>query len=426
MNLSIVSAVSARAWLVIFAGFIGAFLSIAVYHSIVFGFFLKPISQEFGWSRANVSLAMTISSVATIVISPFSGVIIDKIGPRIVIIIASILMGFSILLIGIINLSVFSFYFIHFLISIFGSACSFVSYSKIIVRWFDKKRGIALGLSMAGVGVAGIILPNLIQSLISNFGWRWAYICLGSAIIIIPTAMAWFFLRDTPEELGLAIDGVGLSARSDLREPKPDYPVGTSVEAGNAHRQPSFWFLLLAYALLGIGTSGVYVHLVAMLTDRGVAPSDAATLIAYCSMASVAMRIGCGALLDVFDMGLIAFSTLGAMALGILSLALAPPDYFVLGLILIGIGTGAEADLMSYFVSRRFDHRDFGRILGTVFAVFALGGGVAATAMGWIYDQMGSYSLGYYIISVLVGVAAIICMALGRGLKPRVVPAHLP
>jgi len=142
-------------------------------------------------------------------------------------------------------------------------------------------------------------------------------------------------------------------------------------------------------------------------------------------MASVAMRIGCGALLDVFDMGLIAFSTLGAMALGILSLALASPDYFVFGLILIGIGTGAEADLMSYFVSRRFDQRDFGRILGTVFAVFALGGGVAAAAMGWVYDQMGSYSIGYYIISALVGVAAIICMALGRGLKPRVILAHL-
>jgi len=166
-------------WVVLVAG-IGLSLSYGPIIVTTFGVFLKPLSQEFGWSRAEVSLAFSLSILAMTGVGPLMGRVVDRLGARGVIVLSALIFGLGVISFDFLSASLWHFYAIYLVTGVAGSGTTPVPYSQVIARWFDKKRGLALGLAMAGIQLGAFITPPLAQALITAVGWRQATCSLAS------------------------------------------------------------------------------------------------------------------------------------------------------------------------------------------------------------------------------------------------------
>jgi MFS family permease len=163
-------------WWVVLAAGIGLSVHFGPIIAVTFGVFLKPLSQEFGWSRAEISLAVSVSTLALSVAGPLIGRLVDRLGARRVIVPSVLIFGLGVMSFYFLSPNLWHFYAIYLLIGIVGGGTAPVPYSKVIACWFDKKRGLALGLAVAGSPLGAFITPPLAQALITGVGWRQAYI----------------------------------------------------------------------------------------------------------------------------------------------------------------------------------------------------------------------------------------------------------
>ena len=208
-------------WVVLVAG-VGLSLSYGPIIVITFGVFLKPLSQEFGWSRAGISLAFSLANLVYSGALPLIGRLVDRLGARKVILPSVLLFGLGVMSFYFLSASLWHFYALYMLMGAVSSGL-LPAYSKVISRWFDQKRGLALGLAMAGIGVGGFLTPPLAQALITTVGWRQAYVVLGLLVIGITMPVVGLFLKETPQRMGLWPDGAmvvpAAVAKRDGQEP---------------------------------------------------------------------------------------------------------------------------------------------------------------------------------------------------------------
>jgi MFS family permease len=163
-------------WWVVLAAGVGLLLSVGPVLLFTFGVFLKQLSQEFGWSRAQISLAFTLNALGMTLAAPFLGWLIDRFGARRVILPAALAFGVGVLSLYFLSAHLWHFYAIYLLLGVVGSGTTPVPYSKIISQWFDQKRGLALGLAAAASALGAFIMPSLAQAFITMVGWRGAYV----------------------------------------------------------------------------------------------------------------------------------------------------------------------------------------------------------------------------------------------------------
>jgi MFS family permease len=273
----------------------------------------------------------------------------------------------------------------------------------MISHWFDQKRGLALGLAMAGIGVGGFITPPLAQALITTVGWRQAYVFLGLLVTGIAIPVVGLFLKETPQRMGLLPDGE-TTIHTGTAKPSGQEPGLSSHEAW---RTGVFWLMVGAFFLQSVGFHGYFIHLAPLLTDRGVSAQSAAMVISVGAVGGVLGRVGGGYLLDRFFAPYVAGCFFCGSALGIFLLWNgAVGSLAFVAAFLGGLGVGAEFDIIAYMVSRYFGLRAFGEIYGYVFAAFALGGVIGPPLMGVGFDSTGSYSpvLGGLVVATLIAV----------------------
>jgi MFS family permease len=374
-------------WVVMTAG-LGLGLGYAPIIVYSFGIFLKPLLQEFHSSRGNISLAFTLASLAHAITSPLVGRWADRFGARKVILLGSAVFA-SILVFSLtLPTSLWKLYLFFILLGIAGSGAAPVPYSKIISNWFDKRRGLALGLTMFGLGSGAIIMPSLAQRLIAIFGWRGAYAAIGLLVLVICLPAVGLFLKETPEEIGYLSDGV-IAAQPTITK----HLSVNGVAWRDARYDYTFWIMVSAFFLMGTSVQGCIVHLVPMLTDRGITPDRAALGSSLLGGAILIGRVVTGYLLDRFFAPRVAMFFFSAPALGIALLwSGAENDAPFLAALLIGLGVGAEVDIIAYLTSRYFGLRAFGEIYGYAFATFVLGSALGPWLMGLGFDHTGSYS----------------------------------
>ena len=161
-------------WWMVAVVALGLFMGYVPIIGFSFSVFFTPIAEEFGWSRAEVSLAFSVSLLALSVAMPITGRIVDKVGARRVILPASVLFSLSVASFYFLTDSLWHFYGIYFLIGLVGSGVTPIPYYNVLSHWFDKRRGRALGLAMIGVGLSEIFMPSFGHAVISTFGWRFA------------------------------------------------------------------------------------------------------------------------------------------------------------------------------------------------------------------------------------------------------------
>lgn len=196
-----------RGWWIVLVSIAGLSFSTGTMIVYTFGVFAKPLASELKSSRSSIALAISILDLVVTCAAPFAGRLVDRYGARGVIVTS--LVGLSACLVGFsfVQPPLWHFYLLFALAGLVGVATTPVTYSRVVANWFDRKRGLALGLTNSGIGLGAFIAPSLAQFLIERGGWRLAYLGLAAACLLVAVPIVWIFLRATPQEVGLLPDG---------------------------------------------------------------------------------------------------------------------------------------------------------------------------------------------------------------------------
>lgn len=375
-----------------------------------FSVFLSALSQEFAWSRTELSFAYSLAMLGMSGVLPFVGRLVDRYGARRVILPSVLIFGGS--LISCVGLStrLWHFYAMYLLLGISGAG-TYLPYFNVIPQWFNKQRGLALGLAATGIGLGQFTMPSLAQFFILTWEWRIAYLSLGLIVIGVAIPLIGLFLIERPQELGLLPDD----------DPEPDGDPALQndqlqgLRGSEAWRTAAFWLMCSSFFFIVASLNGCLVHLVAMLTDQGVSAQRAAFVVSLFGGVTIVGRIVGGYLMDRFFAPLVAACFFCGAAVGIALLwSSAGGAVAFVAALLMGLGWGVEADVMPYLVSRYFGLRAFGEIYAYIILSYTLGGAVGPLVMGIGFDVTGSYQL---VLSVFI-VASLVAAGLLTRLGP--------
>jgi MFS family permease len=392
-------------WWVVMTASLGLCLSTGPIVILTFGVFFKALTQDFHADRAAVSLGFTLHNLIGAVCIPLIGRLIDRVGARRVILTCTAVFGLILLSSEILKSRIGYLYMFYAALGIVGGGTSPVPYGVIVSRWFDRSRGLALGLMAFGAGLGGIFLPMLAHRLIAMFTWRIAYASFGCAALVLSLPIVGIFLVESPTQKGLFADAAVPTQRSEYNGKE-----NNGLTWNETWHEPKFWLLICALFLVGASLFGCVIHLPVLLTDRGMSAQGAAAASSLVGFALLISRIGAGCLLDRFFAPHLAMLFFGCAALGIILLAAAGTGKIaMLAAFLLGLGMGADVDIMVYLISRYFGLRALGTTFGYAFGSYALAGACGVWLMGAAFDFTHSYAafLGGFFIAVLLAVTLI-------------------
>jgi MFS family permease len=289
-----------------------------------------------------------------------------------------------------------------------GAGQSPVSYAFAVSKWFDRRRGLALGCALAGVGLGTAVIPPIVAHLIANYGWRFAYVGLGLVVLVLGGLPALFFIREPDAHERVVLLHLPLGAL-------PGYDFITVLKGGR------FWALAFAFFLGVVALNGTLTQIVAMLMDRGVPLQVATRDLAASGIAAIFGRIASGWCVDRYHGPYVAIGFFILPMIGTLLFASGAGEPVpLMGALFCGAALGGEIDLMSYFVSRYFGLKSYGKIFGTMFGIFAGSTGVGPFISGLSFDYWHSYVPAFALYEVLLIVGCFIFLPLG----PYPFPAH--
>jgi MFS family permease len=376
-------------WRVVAICHIGVLVGFATVFIYSFSLMMKPLQQEFGWNRAQVSQAFSIAAISVAICSPFMGKLFDRFEPRKLIASFMAVFGLALASLAWLGPSLGRFYATAVLIGVAGSGTYQLGYARVVASWFEQRLGVALSIVVAGSGVGSLFYPPLVQHLIATYGWRHTYLALAALPLLVGAPLTLVFAPSSRQNLVRASEGVPDPARK-----------GTTWQQAIATR--SFWLLALGVCVISLAENGALAHLAPMLSDRGLKLGQAALIVSILGGSSLAGRLMLGWLLDYLEGSHIAMFSLLSAGGGIFLLAHAQSFHSAAPAALIaGLGMGCELDLIPYMLKRYFGLRSFSTLYGLVYSVFAVAGAIAPLLLGHIYDVTGSYTA---ILSVLSGV----------------------
>ena len=408
-------------WWIVLASVVGLLVGNGPVMQFTFGTLLPSITRQFGWSRGLVSSAMVVGLWTTGIATPVVGRLVDRFGIRAVALPAIVVFSFATASVAWVPASPAAFTALYALMGLGAAAQTPLVYAKAISARFDRKRGLALGIALAGVGLGATLVPQFAQEMIGIAGWRGAYAGLGVLTFVLAfPAVALFVGRP------VANQHVGA-----LRVSIAGLPGLTGLEALRTGR---FWSLAFSFFIVSGTTGGVISHLVPLMADRGVSPRTATAMVGLAGTALIAGRLLSGFLLDRIHAPYVAAVFFLAPLMGIaVLLTTVRPVGAALGTVLVGIGVGAEVDLIAFLLSRYLGMRSFGEIYGYLFSIFMLGAGLGPFAMGVSYDRTGSYKLMLVCFAFALALAGLPMLRLGpyaypiareTGQENALAPAH--
>jgi MFS family permease len=390
---------SNRWWLVVGA-LLGLVVNTGVIEVFTFSVFLKPISEDLGFARETIALAGVFGSLCATIATPTFGKAIDHFGLRKVHLPMICLYALSTGLLALLNSSFALMVAFFCFRGIAGSGQSPIAYSKAIAAWFDKDRGLALGVAIAGVGLGVAVMPMLATWMITQVGWREAFAGLGCAIIVLGFIPSLLFVREPPYRSDHVVAG------------RPTMPGSTVREA--VFHDWRFWAMTIAFFIGVVAINGMLTRVVPLLSDRGVPIFVAVKALSIAGIALTVGRIVSGWSLDRVHGPYVACTFFASAMIGISLLASGVTGGTVfVATVLCGLGIGAEVDLMAFFISRYFGLRSFGAIYGALFALFSVGNSVGPWLMDLSFRHAGSYVPMMIAFVVSLAVACGLLLPLG-------------
>ncbi len=372
--------------------------------TIAMGPFIHPLQEAFGWSRAQISLGLTVSTFTSgLLVIPF-GLLIDRWGPRRVALIGATLLPIVFAMLGTATGTMPNWILLWIALA-FGNLCTATTvWTSAVATRFDAGRGLAIAVTVSGGAVGAVIYPPLVTALIEGLGWRSAFAALGGLWALVVFPLVFLFFRG-------AYDGKGRQAA--LARPADERP---GLTMRQAVRRPAFYALLLAGSTFSFATLSIIYHFTPILTDHGAEPLRAAGFASLIGAAAFVGRVGGGWLLDRFPghlVGAVAY-LLPIPAALLLLFAGGDPAAQVGAALLLGLTMGGELDVVTYLVTRYFGLRHLGVILGAMMAAIAVGMGLGPVSAGAVFDHFGSYAPFLWLTVALMALSAASIAALHR------------
>jgi MFS family permease len=390
-------------WWVVAASVLGLIVGSGAINVFAFGVFLKPVTADLGIGRGAFGAGLVLNSALTAIGCIPLGWALDRYGARRVMIPGILLFALAAASYSMLTPSPMVIVLLFGVAGIVGCFQTPVPYATVLSKWFDRDRGLALGIAMAGVGLGVALVPQISTRLIDAFGWRMAYVGLGVTILVLAWLPVTIFVREPSE--------AEMSRRAE-RPQSEALPGMTAREAiGGSWR---FWTLTVAFLLAVAAINGTLTQVVALLTDRGVPRDVAVQALSAAGLAIIIGRILCGWCLDRFRGSVVAICFFIVPMCGIALLASGAAGFVpILGAVLCGMGIGAEVDLMAFFTSRYFGLKAYGKIYGLMFAFFSVSTGIGPFLSGRTYDMYHSYTPIFMVFEVMLVVTCLLFLPLG-------------
>ena len=397
-------------WWVVFASICGLLVGAGAIDIFSFGVFLKAVTEDLGVGRALLSSGLIVTNLLIALGCIPLGWALDRWGVRRVMIPGVVLYALGTACWALMTSNPLVIYLTFFLAGLFACFGSPVPFAAVLSLWFDRQRGLAIGIAVAGVGLGVSIIPQLAAFFIRSYGWRTAYLLLGVTILVLSWVPIAVFVREPNEK--------DQARQNDVAAPSVALP-GVEVSQALLHSW-RFWALTVAFVISTVAINGTISHMVPLLTDRGVPLQTAADALSAVGIALLIGRIGSGWCLDRFSGPLVAvcFFVLPIIGIGLVALN-AGLQVSIVGAVLCGASTGAEVDIMAFFVSRYFGLKSYGKLYGIMFAAFAFGNGFGPTIAGWSFDRYHSYNAAFAIFEALLVLTCILLAPLGAYPFPK-------
>ena len=386
-------------WKSLLAATIGTMCGIFTLTNYTQGFFVGPVTSEFGWSAPQFFLSYTVLMCSGLLTGPLIGYIAQRVGLRTVGIVGLTGHSLAYVVLSLNTGSLMLWYLSWALVAILGAGSLPIIWTGVLNNWFTKHRGKAIGITMAGTGLGAFLLPPIVEFLIANHGWRTAYrgIGLGALLISLPIVFALF--KEKPDS-STATDGEVMANKVET----------WGLTTKDAMRTKQFWILGAVLFLTVIVVAGLLSNFERIMTEQGFERSSIAQIAAVMGLTVIIGRLMVGALVDRFWAPGVAacfflVATLGLLILVGTQVTMATA---LLVAVMIGLAAGAELDLLAYLTGKYFGPAHYPAIFGLIIAFFTVGAGIAPPLFGMAaqmfqgYGTMLSISIGLLLVSILL------------------------
>lgn len=384
-------------------------MALSSIHIYSIGFFIRPIEQEFGWSRATIGAGVTVTAVMGVLFAPLFGYFVDRFGPRRLALTGAVIYCTAIASLSLTESTVWTWFALWSGVGVGTTFLKTTVWSAAVTSMFERNRGLAIALMLSGSGVGASIMPLLANWLIADYGWRFAYMAIGAlfGIIVFPVLLLFFY----------GAHDRGRRAKS-LSSPK--ILAGWTMRQGFAARQ--FYQILIAALLITMVVVGCLVHLVEILVSTGISRQQAAGMAGLIGFMSISARLFIGHMFDRLDSPLVGATSVGIALIPALLLLALPGSVpvAILAVLILGLALGGEHDAVIYLSSRYFGQRNFGSLFGFIASSILAGVGLGPIVAGAIYDQTGSYTVFLLLAMPLAGLSSLLIGTLGP------YPSHTP
>jgi OFA family oxalate/formate antiporter-like MFS transporter len=389
-------------WVVVACTF--TILCIAYGIQFTFGVFMPFISTDTGWDRGSLSLPYSMYVFVYSALGVVSGRLTDRLGPRIVLMVGGCLLGTGVMLMSRVH-ALWQLYIVLGVIAAAGMSAAYVPCNATVVRWFTRRRGLALSITSSGASFGMFIFPPLATTLISTYGWRGTYLILGLLAVAGLVSCAMFIVRD-PEKMGLHPDGE-LTPGDLTTVAIGENSYGENWTLAEAQRTRAFWLLNVIFTLTWLVVFMPMVHIVPFAIDLGISHFLAAMTISVIGFAGFAGRLAIGPISDrlgrVRTLGLClllqALAFLGFTTSTGLSLLYSAAAVF-------GFSYGGVTALFPALIGDFFGRIAIGAIVGFIFALAGSPAAFGPLIAGYMYDATKSYN-GAFVLSASLNLAAL-------------------
>ncbi len=369
-----------------------------------FGVFFKPLLDEFGWTRAMTSGAVSFSWAIQGFLAVVMGILTDRLGPRLVLTVAAVLLGSGYMLMSQIN-ELWQLYLFWGVLAGAGMSGVYIPLNTTIARWFIARRGAMTGIVVGSVGIGTLAGPLVANWLISTYDWRVSFLTLGVAVFVIMLVAAQFLKRQPAS--------IGPMPRGEIQSSQQTNAQGAVLK--EAIRTLQFWMVFGLFFAFGFCLFAVMIHVVPNSIDLGIDAAAAAGIISAIGGISIVSKVILGSTGDRTGSRSVYIISFSLMAVSMLWLMLSKQTWMLyLFAVVFGLAYGGCATSQSPIVAQLFGLRSHGLIFGMVNNGFTLGATVGPFVAGYIFDVSNSYSLAFLISAGI----AVIGLACSIAIKP--------
>lgn len=370
-----------------------------------FGVFVRPLIDNFGWSRGAISSIASTRSIITALLSPVAGTLTDRYGSKKLIILGVFLCGLAFILSWRAT-SLWQFYLTLGVLIGISNGIIITPTLVTVNKWFAGKSSLANGITMTGPSLAQILVPPTVTFLIVRYGWENSLIIIGVAIWLLGTS-AWSFFR-SPATRATA----QLPSQTTINS-KPNNANSTDFTLSEALHTTSFWIIFTVYVVAAICFQAVVIHIVVAAIDIGATPAAAAGILTVMGITNTVGRLVISGLSDRFGKTTVLAIAMGLTAVLLFLLAQAADlGTFYIVTALYGMFYGSTIPNILSLGSSLFGMKAVGAIIGTLTLGYLAGAAIGPVLGGCIFDATGSYYIAFLITAIASGIAFLLCLVL--------------